>query len=99
LIKKYGTKYFLWSSINATRKKKLYVGSVLALSILYFPTIPFGIAYALTPKLETKFTFLLLDIEKSESVLFDSEKIDMNDSKALLNSRIYDLLFRIHSKR
>lgn len=99
LISRYGTKHFCWMGIVNERNKKYLKGLYITMSLIYFPTLPFGIAYAVTPDWDTHFYSLVLDIESGEIKYARADKMDAKDADYVLNSSLYDLFYQLKSKR
>jgi beta-barrel assembly-enhancing protease len=99
LIKKYGTSKFCWLGTISTTESKPYKASVLFLTILYFPTLPYGIYYAVTPSHKTFYYVLLYDLKNDKLEMQSLSKIHQRDDNAILNSNIYYTMLQMKHKR
>lgn len=61
-------------------------------------TWPLTMPYFFRPGFRTVYYNLVIDMETAKKVFVNSSTIDMSDSKALLNSRIYDTFNQIKTK-
>ena len=99
LIRKYGTSKFCWMGTISITDSRPYKGSVLFLTILYFPTLPYGIYYVATPRNKTLYYVLLYDLRKETLDMQSLNKIQQRDDNAILNSNIYYTLLQMKYKR
>ena len=78
--KKYNTDYFSYNGQIVFKKHKRYKIGILLGSIIYFPLLPFGIKYVVTPDYETYYYNMVLDLKKGKFVTagFDQYNIKSN---------------------
>ncbi len=98
LIAEYGTKYFAWVGTRLARTKKEGIGYVLIYTAIYFPLLPLGIYYAVTPEYNTEYYFLLMDLEENKVIFSNYKSYGAKLNNAVLNSVIYDNLNQIKQK-
>lgn len=96
---KYDTDHFCWAGfygvrIDETLKKVL----TLAFSMVYFPTLPYGIYYAIRPAKKTFHYTILFNIMSGEVEWARAELMDKGDANDLINSMIYDDLHQMNKK-
>jgi hypothetical protein len=99
LISKYGTSKFCWLGTISITDSRPFKGSVLFLTILYFPTLPYGIYYVATPRHKTLYYVLLYDLNKETLDMQSLNKIQQRDDNAILNSNIYYTMMQMKYKR
>jgi hypothetical protein len=99
LIGKYGTSKFCWMGTISITDSRPYKGSVLFFTILYFPTLPYGIYYVATPRNKTLYYVLLYDMKNETLDMQSLNKIQQRDDNAILNSNIYYTLLQMKYKR
>ncbi|MBI4946594.1 MAG: M48 family metalloprotease [Bacteroidetes bacterium] len=94
LLKKYGTKYFLWTGVVSIQKKT-HAGWWIAVSIYAPYVFPYAIYKMVAPNYDTYYYAFLFNIENGKLELSQQHEIDMNDKQCVLNSMIYDTFFQI----
>ncbi|MCH8903266.1 MAG: hypothetical protein IIA45_05065, partial [Bacteroidetes bacterium] len=99
LIKKYDTKYFMWTGVISVHERKSLSYYYACVALMGIITIPFTIYYLVIPEYSTYLYTVVYNIETGEKVLIERDLIRKKDRKDILNSRIYDTLFQIKSKR
>lgn len=92
LSDEYNTDYFLYTGVLQYKEKKENVGYVLVATTLYFPLLPYGIYYAVTPKNYTYYYNLWYNIKKDENTLETVNFIKAKSNQANINSLMYDML-------
>lgn len=99
LTEKYGTSKFCWiGAISHTRGRK-NKGSLLLLSFLFYPTLPFAIYNAVTPENEVLYYALLFDLNTGNLDYNCTRSIKMKDKDYVLNSNIYFTMLQFKYKR
>lgn len=98
LVKKYGTKYFMWTGVVSVTEPRENAALVTILSIASIYGAPFGIYYAATPQHSTLYYSIVFDVETGQVMMFDINTINQKDTQDLLNSNIYDTLLQIKKK-
>jgi len=83
-------------SITAARPNP---GLVLLLTIMYWPTLPFGIYYCVTPDHYTPYFTLLFNTSKEEIVMGEMKSVKMGESKTATMSHMYYTFMQYHTKR
>ena len=98
LVEKYGTKYFLWTGVVNVREKKEDAFTTFLITLVLYPTLPYGIYQLVTPEYETLYYSILFDVETGQVKMFDVNSVKQKDTGDLLNSYIYDTLLQIKKK-
>lgn len=98
LRKKYGTDYFLFSSLLSAKIPKKYLGATIILGILVPYTLPFAIYKLASSNNECLFTFALFDVSNGDIIYIDSREIGQKHNDGLINSHVYDLIYQIHER-
>ncbi|MFL5729620.1 MAG: M48 family metallopeptidase [Cytophagaceae bacterium] len=96
---KYGTSKFCWMGTISSTDKRRHKGSVLLITMLYFPTLPYGIYYVATAKHKTYFYVLLYDLKTDKLEMQSLNKIQQRDDSAILNSNIYYTMLQMKHQR
>lgn len=96
LIKKYDTKYFLWTGVVNVAKKR---SPLMWISAAYVVSIPILAALYATPKYETYYYSIVYDLESGEMKIVDLKRMPLRDKKALLKNNFYNTLHNIKYKK
>lgn len=99
LTKKRKTENFAWMGAVAYTERKPFPLLLLLLSASFYPTIPFTIAYALTPDHSTFYYSMVFNVKSGDLVMKEFNKIDMNDSETVMKSNIYNTIAQFKNKR
>jgi hypothetical protein len=92
---KYNTDYFIYTGVLQYKEKRNNVGGVLAYSILFYPLLPYGIYYAVTPINYTYYYNLFYNVNKGQKALEKVKVLKIKSSKGVINSAMYDMLIQI----
>jgi hypothetical protein len=92
---KYNTDFFLYTGVLQYKEKKDNVGYVLATTILYFPLLPYGIYYTVTPKNYTYYYNLYYNLDTGVQLLDKVDFLKIKANQANINSLMYDMLIQI----
>lgn len=95
LSEEYNTDFFLYTGVLQYKEKKDNVGYVLATTIIYFPLLPYGIYYAVTPKNYTYYYNLYYNINEDKQLLDKVNFLKIKANQANINSLMYDMLIQI----
>ena len=93
IAEKYGTDYFLWTGVISLREKSNW--SSLAYGILIPYVLPLLIPYAVTPQYDMLYYAILFDVKTGRRSIIKMDYFEKKDSKAILNSHIYDVFHQI----
>ena len=99
LITKYETSKFCWLGTISVTDSRPNKASVLFLTILYFPTLPYGIYYVATPRHKTLYYVLLYDLESEKLEMQSLNRIQQRDDNSIINSNIYYTMLQMKHKR
>jgi len=93
----FGTDYFLWTGIISMRDKQNLLGPIvsIALSPFFIPLLPYGIYQLVKPEYEFFYLSLLYNVKTREANVLKFMFLKNNDSKAILNSHTYEMLYQI----
>ncbi|MEZ5014665.1 MAG: M48 family metalloprotease [Chitinophagales bacterium] len=96
----YGTDYFLWTGIISLRDRMHITGPLILLGTsLFFPPLAILSIYdLLAPRYEFFYLALLYDVKTREAYVLKYELLNNNDTRAILNSHTYEMLYRISAK-
>ncbi len=97
---KYSTDYFLWTGILSLRDKPNFLEPLvyIALSPFFIPLLPYGIYELVSPEYEFFYLSLLYNVKTHEASVLKFLFLENNDSRALLNSHTYIMLYEISTK-
>ncbi|MFI5172777.1 MAG: M48 family metallopeptidase [Chitinophagales bacterium] len=100
LAGKYNTDYFLWTGILSLRDKQNVLGPIIyiALSPLFIPLLPYGIYELVAPEYEFFYLSLLYNVKTHEASVLKFLFLENNDTRAILNSHTYEMLYEISTK-
>ncbi len=100
IIKDYNTKYLNLTGIISAKAKQLdnRMFSYMLYSALSPVTWPLTFPYFFRPAYKTMYYNMVVDMETGKKIYVNASAIDMSDSKALLNSKIYDTFNQIKTK-
>ena len=98
LAKKYDTKYFAWTGIFSSTSSRDNIGIMLFYTIIFYPLLPYGIYYAITPENTTKFATLIFDLEEEEYLVNISNEVSQKSRKDVVNSNLYYFMKQIKRK-
>ena len=100
IAKKYDTDFFVWTGVVSMHETKniFKTGLLLLAGIGYLPMMPFSIYESIKPEYNTLFFCTIYDVKtgRLKSVKYDYMK--RNDTRALLNSQLYDALLQIRKE-
>ncbi len=100
IANKYETDYFLWTGIISLRDKQNILGPIvyIALSPFFIPLLPYGIYQLVAPDYEFFYLSLLYNVKTREANVLKFLFLDNNDTRAILNSHTYEMLYEISTK-
>lgn len=100
LANKYGTDYFMWTGVVSMRTPQRVVGPILSIlfSPVFFPLLPYGIYELVTPEYEFFYLSLLYNVKTHEADVLKFTLLKRNDSKSILTSHTYEMLYRLSTK-
>lgn len=87
MIKKYGTKYFLWTGVvSVAKKRKPYMW----IASIYVVPVPLLAVLQATPKYETYYYSLVYDLETGSLKIVDLKRMPLRDRNTLLKNNFYN---------
>ncbi len=100
IIKEHNTKYLNLTGIISAKANQIdnRVFSYMLYSALSPVTWPLTFPYFFRPAYKTMYYNMIVDMETGKKIFINASSIEMSDSKALLNSRIYDTFNQIKTK-
>ncbi len=99
LVKKYGTRYFMWTGNISVREQDYRKGKYIAYSIIFPPILPFMLPNMIKAGKYQIYYYLVYDVITNEMVLSDvvySNQVERND---FLNSQVYYTFNQLKFKR
>ncbi len=96
IIEQYGTKYFLWTGVVSLRKPTNINIYHIGCSVVFPYIIPFVLAKAIRPNVETFYYAMLYDVESGRRSVMKIESFDTKDSDAFLSAHIYDVFNQLN---
>lgn len=97
--KKYNVDDFAWFGVVSLKQKRTVEITTWCYSILFWPTLPFVIYYAMQPDYRTYFFTYLIDASTGKIKMKYVNVAHQNDSQSVQQSNIYYILQQIKSKR
>ena len=100
IANKYNTDYFLWTGIISMRNRQNILGPIvyIALSPFFIPLLPYGIYELVSPEYEFFYLSLLYNVKTREANVLKFLFLDNNDTRAILNSHTYEMLYEISTE-
>jgi len=98
IAEKYKTDYFLFTGVISMRQEE-YTALKLIYGALYIPTLPFIVADVLNPDYDMLYYAVLFDTKTGRRSIIKMDYFDMQDTKYILKSHIYDVFHQINTKR
>ena len=100
IANKYNTDYFLWTGIISMRDRQNILGPLvyIALSPFFPPLLPYGIYELASPEYEFFYLSLLYNVKTREANVLKFLFLDNNDTRAILNSHTYEMLYEISTE-
>ncbi|MBY0427060.1 MAG: hypothetical protein K2Q22_15605, partial [Cytophagales bacterium] len=96
---RYGTEKFCRIGTVGLTQKRRNDGTLIILSILYFPLLPAAIIDSALPDYYTLYYCHLFDIKSGKRLMKDDKLIKIKDVDYVLNSIIYDSMLQMKFKR
>lgn len=96
---KYNTTHFCYTGIYTYKQKRDGRGTIILFSILCYPILPFGIAYALTPEHHTYYYTLMYDVHTGKPDIIRTVHLKSKAKKGYINSIMYDMMQQIKSEK
>jgi hypothetical protein len=93
--KKYNTTHFCYTGVYTYKQKREGRGTIILFSILCYPILPFGIAYALTPEHHTYYYTLMYDVKTGKPDIIRTIHLKSKSKKGYINSIMYDMMVQI----
>ena len=97
--KKYNTTHFCYTGIYTYKQKRDNRGTIILFSILCYPILPFGVAYALTPEHHTYYYTLMYDVQTGKPDIIRTIHLKSKAKKGYINSIMYDMMQQIKSEK
>ncbi len=95
LKQEYNTDTFLYTGVLQYKEKRKNIGGVLTYTILFYPLLPYGIYYAVTPINYTYYYNLFYNVDKDQKTLENVKVLKVKSSRGVINSAMYDMLIQI----
>ena len=95
VMKKYNCDHMMLSGIVNERIKRIQYPGLFAAGFLIWPLIPAYIVYATTPKYETLYYDVIIDMSSGKVLYKQSDKLTQKDTPANISSRLNKLTARI----
>ncbi len=97
IAKKYGTEYFLWSGIITFREQNRILGplGLMMLTRFFYPLFPVGLYQLFSPNYQFFYVSVIYNITTHEAEVLKYLLVKKSDTKAILNSHTYDVLYQI----
>lgn len=92
---KYGTENLCFMGVAGIKEKHTGRGAILALTILFYPMLPYGIYYFFHPANYTYFLTLVADANTGEFKMKYLNFVRASDSNSIQNSNIYYIMQQI----
>ncbi len=99
LMKKYNTSHFCYTGIYTVKQKREDRGFIIFFSIICYPILPFGIAYALSPEYNTYYYTLMYDANTGKPDVSREVHIKSKSKKGFINSIMYDMMVQIKREK
>ncbi len=98
LKKRYGTEFIsVIGGASVHVKKGADAYTVLIITIVVYPTLPFGLWYLIKPQYEAINVVSVYDIDKHKRIYDDYHYMKMKDSKASLSTSVYYNMLKLKS--
>lgn len=97
---KYGTDYFLWTGILSLQDKNNILSPIVYIlcSPFFVPLLPYGVYELFSPEFEFFYLAVLYNVKTYEPRVIKYLFLENNDTRAVLNSQTYDMLYSITGK-
>ncbi len=99
VAEKYGTDHFCYTGVFSYKQQRENRGSIILVSILYFPILPFGIYYAMSPIYETNYYTLVYNVKTGKQEMSHVVTMKSKSKKGYLDSQMYDVMKRMKNKK
>jgi len=81
------------------KQKREDRGFIIFFSIICYPILPFGIAYALSPEYNTYYYTLMYDANTGKPDVSREVHIKSKSKKGFINSIMYDMMVQIKREK
>ncbi len=97
---KYGTDYFLWTGILSLQDKNNILTPIVYIlcSPFFAPLLPYGVYELFSPEFEFFYLAVLYNVKTYEPRVLKYLFLENNDTRAVLNSQTYDMLYSVTAK-
>lgn len=92
VMQKYGTENLCFMGVAGIKEKHTNRGAMLALSILFYPMLPYGIYYFVHPANSTYFVTLVADANTGQFKMKYINYVKAGDGNPIQNSNIYYIM-------
>jgi Zn-dependent protease with chaperone function len=99
LVKKYNTTHFCYTGVYTYEQKRENRGFIIFFSIICYPVLPFGLAYALTPEHDTYYYTMMYNVATGKPDVKRTVHLKSKSKKGYINSIMYDMMVQIKSKK
>lgn len=87
--------YLVYSGILSYKNEKKNKAVTLIVTMIYFPLLPAGLIYVLTPSYDTYFYTRVLNPKTSTTVSGDVIVLDGKANEGEINSHVYEMMYHI----
>ncbi len=98
LADEYGTDYFCYTGIIATKESRPFRWGAVAASIVVPYFLPFTLVRAFVPRYRTNFYFLLYDVREGDSVWTKENITSLRVDDGGVRSALYDTFYQVKRK-
>lgn len=99
LVQKYHTTHFCYTGVYTYKQRRDNRGFIIFFSILCYPILPFGLAYALTPEHDTYYYTLMYNVETGNPDVKRTIHLKSKSKKGYINSIMYDMMVQIKREK
>lgn len=96
--KKYKTEHIYVTGVLTYKQQRENRGSVLLYSLIFYPMLPLGIAYALTPEHDTYYYSMVYNMSTGEERMKRVVHLHSNARNGFIVSQMYDTMLQIKMK-
>ncbi|CAN5157669.1 hypothetical protein BH09BAC5_BH09BAC5_16430 [soil metagenome] len=98
VTQKYHTTHFCYTGVYTYKQKRDDRAGIILFSILCYPILPFGIAYALTPEHHTYYYTLMFNVSNGNTDVKRTVHLKSKSKTGYINSIMYDMMLQIKHK-
>ncbi|HET6990256.1 MAG TPA: hypothetical protein VFJ43_02985, partial [Bacteroidia bacterium] len=92
--------HFCYTGIYTYKQKREDRGFIIFFSVICYPLLPFGLAYALTPEHHTYYYTMMYNVETGKPDVKRTVHLKSKSKNGFINSIMYDMMVQIkHHKK